>query len=201
MSARHIPSPIQNLGFWGFSGLIIARKISVIGWTSIRDYLINIVAIAIRSGILEMSELSVFERTAQITHEWVNDIAKELSCDDKHKAFQGLRATLHVLRDRLTMGEAANLGAQLPILLAGFYYEGWKPEQTPVKTRSKEAFLAALRDHLARYSNHHFDADVEQLARAAFRVMALRIPAGEMQDVVGILSTEIKELFPEAVQA
>jgi uncharacterized protein YkwD len=31
--------------------------------------------------------------------------------------------------------------------------------------------------------------------------MSDRIPAGEMQDVTGILHTDIKELFPEAVQA
>jgi uncharacterized protein (DUF2267 family) len=59
-----------------------------------------------------MNKLSVFDRTAQLTHEWVNEVAEELNLDDKHKAFQGLRATLHVLRDRLTIGEAANLGAE-----------------------------------------------------------------------------------------
>lgn len=148
-----------------------------------------------------MSDLTVFDKTTQLTHEWVNDLAKELEVDDKHKVFQGLRATLHVLRDRLTMGEAANLGAQLPILLAGFYYEGWKPERTPLKTRSKQEFLDALQVHLHQYSQKSDSGfDPQQLAQAVFRVLTDRLPAGEMEDVTGILSAEIKELFPEAVQ-
>lgn len=148
-----------------------------------------------------MSELNVFDRTMQLTHEWVNDVAKELNLDDKHKAFQGLRATLHTLRDRLTVGEAANLGAELPILLSGFYYEGWKPERTPVKTRSRQEFLEVLQNHLHQYfQKGDLEFEPEQLARAVFRVLTKRVPAGEMQDVVGILSAEIKELFPKTVQ-
>lgn len=149
-----------------------------------------------------MAALSVFDKTVNLTHEWVNEVAKELGLDDKHQVFQGLRATLHVLRDRLTLGEAANLGAELPILLAGFYYEGWKPEQTPIKTRSKQEFLGALEEHLHLYFQQgNFDFEVEALARSVFHVLSARVPAGEVEDVTNNLSAEIKELFPEAVRA
>lgn len=147
-----------------------------------------------------MSGLEVFDKTVQSSQEWVNQTAKELGLDNKHRAFQGLRATLQVLRDRLTIGEAANLGAELPTLLTGFYYEGWKPEQTPIKTRSKAEFLQALQARLENYGLKEVDLDADQLAQAVFRVMVNRIPAGEMEDVVGILSAEIKELFPEMVR-
>lgn len=148
-----------------------------------------------------MASFEVFEKTLQLTQLWVNDVAKELDIDDKHHAFIGLRATLHVLRNRLTIGEAAHLGAELPILLAGFYYEGWKPEINPTRLRTKQEFLEALHNHLHDFfpkGNSSFDT--EQLARAVFRVMTNRIPAGEMEDVIGILSAELKELFPETVQ-
>ena len=149
-----------------------------------------------------MTELSVFNKTTDLTHQWVNEVAKELGLDDKHKAFQGLRATLQVLRDRLTIGEAANLGSQLPILLAGFYYEGWKPEQTPSPARSKRDFLNLLQAHLQHYFPQTGpDFESEQLAKAVFRVLTNRIPAGEVEEVAGILSAEVKELFPEAVRA
>ena len=42
-----------------------------------------------------------------------------------HKAYLALRTVLHALRDRLTLEEAVQLGAQLPMLVRGFYYEGW----------------------------------------------------------------------------
>lgn len=152
-----------------------------------------------------MMGLDVFDKTTQQTQLWVAEVANELDWDDRHKTFQGLRATLHVLRDRLTLGEAAHLGSQLPILLAGFYCEGWKPEQTPTKQRTKEAFLESLKTHL-----HHsfqtqqtaeFDGNVERIARAVFKVIANRVPQGEVEDVTGILPAELKELFPEAVRA
>lgn len=149
-----------------------------------------------------MAGLEVFDRTTQQTQIWVNDVAKELGWDDKHRTFQGLRATLQTLRDRLTIGEAANLGAQLPILLSGFYYEGWKPERTPSKSRSKEAFLDELRSHARNYlRKDDTDIDYEQLAQAVFHVIAMRISQGEVEDITGILPLELRELWPEEVRA
>lgn len=146
--------------------------------------------------------LEAFDKTTQQTHIWINDVAKELGWDDKHKTFIGLRVTLQALRDRLTLGEAANLGAQLPILLAGFYYEGWKPESTPHKSRSKEEFLNELRSRLHNYlRNDDTDIDVERLVRAVFYVISTKIATGEVKDVTSILPSELKKLWPEAVRA
>lgn len=150
---------------------------------------------------MSMTGIEAFDKTINQTHLWINDVAKELNLDDKHKAFMGLRTTLHVLRDRLTIGEAANLGAQLPILLAGFYYEGWKPERNPSKSRSQEAFLNELRDHMSHYRNNDPDIDVEQLVRAVFKTIAKRVSTGEVEDVTSILSSELKQLWPEEVRA
>ena len=148
-----------------------------------------------------MAELDTIEKTVQLTHMWVNDVARELNTDNKRKAFQGLRAMLHVLRDRIPLGEAANLGAQLPILLAGFYYEGWKPESTPNKSRTKTAFLEEIQHHLHHYALDDGSLDPEQLARAVFKVLSARITAGEVKDVRGILPDDVKELWTEPVQA
>lgn len=148
-----------------------------------------------------MPELDMIEKTVQLTHLWVNDVARELNTDNKRRAFQGLRAMLHVLRDRIPLGEAANLGSQLPLLLAGFYYEGWKPESTPTKSRTKAAFIAELQHHLHNYALDDGSLDPEQLARGVFKVISARIAAGEVEDVRGILPDEVKELWVEPVQA
>ena len=61
----------------------------------------------------------VFGTTLEKTNRWVNEISDLLHWDDHHKAYHGLRAVLHVLRDRLPVPEAAHLGAQLPMLVRG----------------------------------------------------------------------------------
>ncbi|WP_088890081.1 DUF2267 domain-containing protein [Leptolyngbya ohadii] len=151
---------------------------------------------------MAMHGLGVFDKTVQTTEQWVSEVAKELNLEDKHRAFQGLRATLHAVRNRMPMGEAAHLGAELPTLLAGFYYEGWKPESTPTKERTQAAFLETVQSHVHQYiRDENPGFEIEQLARAVFRVMSDRIPAGEMQDITHMLPAELKELFPEAVRA
>lgn len=142
--------------------------------------------------------LSVFDQTLQKSNVWINDLAQELGWDDKHQTFQGLRIVLHVLRDRLTVEEASQLGAQLPVLLAGFYYEDWKPGNKPTKERSKEEFLAPIRDY---YQGINPDIDVERLTQAVFKLLADKVTRGEIRDVVSILPPELKALWPEAVAA
>src|SRR6266851_4782007 len=67
--------------------------------------------------------LEVFDTTVQKTNIWLKDIMQALGWEDRHKAYVALRITLHALRDRLTPEEASQLGAQLPMLIRGLYYE------------------------------------------------------------------------------
>ena len=64
----------------------------------------------------------------------------ELDWENEHKAYLALRTVLHTLRDRLSVEEAVQLGAQLPMLIRGFYYEGWTLKQKPTKERHKTEF-------------------------------------------------------------
>ena len=88
--------------------------------------------------------LDVFDRTLHKTNLWLNDVMQELGADNRHQAYRALRATLHALRDRLTIDEVADLGAQLPMLIRGFYYVGWDPSGKPLRERHREQFLARI---------------------------------------------------------
>jgi uncharacterized protein (DUF2267 family) len=134
-----------------------------------------------------------FESTYQTTNAWLKGLVEELGWQDRHRAYRALRAVLHALRDRLTVEETADLGAQLPMLIRGLYYEGWTPSGKPVKERKKEDFLAhieaAFRDEPA--------ISPEAVARAVFKVLQRHVSAGEIGDVEQILPAQIRALWPE----
>ncbi|HWP47581.1 MAG TPA: DUF2267 domain-containing protein [Candidatus Limnocylindrales bacterium] len=136
--------------------------------------------------------LEAFDTTVQKTHTWLMDIMKELRWEDQHKAYLALRATLHTLRDRLTVEEAVQLGAQLPMLIRGFYYEGWNLKGKPFKDQHKEEFL----DHIHEYFKHDPNVNPEQIARAVFKVLTKRISEGELKDIQSLLPKELCALWP-----
>jgi uncharacterized protein (DUF2267 family) len=48
--------------------------------------------------------LSAFDSTVQTTHVWLNELLGLLRWQDPHRAYLALRAVLHALRDRLSVG-------------------------------------------------------------------------------------------------
>src|SRR5882762_10797233 len=143
---------------------------------------------------MSMTGLSVFDTTLQKTNQWLNDLMQLLDWGDKNKSYLALRVTLHALRDRLTIEEIAQLAAQLPMLIRGFYYEGWDPTGKPVKERHRDEFLARIQRELAGY-----EIDSEQVARAVFLVVSNRISEGEIEDVEHVLPREVRDLWPSTV--
>ena len=71
--------------------------------------------------------LDTFDKTVQESNLWLKDVMKRLDTRDRHHAYSTLRAVLHALRDRIGPESAAHLGAQLPMLLCGLFYEGLGP--------------------------------------------------------------------------
>ncbi|HEX9870658.1 MAG TPA: DUF2267 domain-containing protein [Candidatus Tectomicrobia bacterium] len=107
------------------------------------------------------------------------------------KASSALKATLHALRDRLMVDEVAHLGAQLPLLIRGMYYEGWNPAGKPVKERRKAAFLTEV-----QASFRAGKLDTEPIVRGVFTVLAKHVTAGEIAAVTQMLAPELLDLWP-----
>ena len=137
------------------------------------------------------SGLSSFDRTVQKTNAWIKDVMRTLGWEDREKAYKALKATLHALRDRLTIEETAELAAQFPMLMRGFYYEDWDPTGKPLRERHKEQFLARIEREMTGK-----DAiDPEEVARGVFSVLKKHISEGEIQDVQHLLPANIRELW------
>jgi uncharacterized protein (DUF2267 family) len=139
---------------------------------------------------MSQTGLPAFDSTLQATNLWLHDLMERLTWRDRQQALRALRAVLHALRDRLPVEQVAALGAQLPMLVRGFYYEGWHPHGKPLKDRKKEEFLA----HVAAAYALGPDADPEKITRAVFAVLAKHVSAGEIETVKQLLPADIRSL-------
>lgn len=138
--------------------------------------------------------LEVFDATLQATHLWLNDVASELGWKgERHRSYHALRAVLHALRDRLPVGNVAHLAAQLPMLIRGFYYEGWRPSESPNSEHTADEFLT----HVTEAFLFDVNAHSMEIAQAVFRVMARHISNGEIDKIKRVLPAGIRQLWPE----
>ncbi len=141
---------------------------------------------------MSLTGLSQFDTTVHATNIWLKELTGRLGWEDRHRAYQALRAVLHALRDHLTVDEVATLGAQLPLLIRGIYYEGWHPADKPLRERKKEQFLA----HVASAFPANLGIDAEEVARAALEVLAAHVTGGEVRGIQHVLPAEIRTLLP-----
>ncbi|MGO9847315.1 MAG: DUF2267 domain-containing protein [Methylocella sp.] len=141
--------------------------------------------------------LESIEHTVQLTHAWINDLDTRLGWDNKHRSYRLLRTVLQALRDWLSVNEAVGLGAQLPALLRGVYYEHWRPVTTPVKQRSKADFVGRVADAFENDPILFPSAAVT----AVFELLSEKVAAGEIEDVRHELPADIRALWPLPSQA
>ena len=135
--------------------------------------------------------LPVFDTTVQETNLWLKAIMESLHTDDRHLAYLALRSTLHALRDRLGPESAVHLAAQLPMLVRGLYYEGWRLAASQSKERTRADFLEHVRSELPRGSA----IDPNVAVRAVFAVMWEKLDLGEVGKVIDRLPPELKEFW------
>jgi uncharacterized protein (DUF2267 family) len=132
-----------------------------------------------------------FDRVNQQAILWVKDMMRALKTDDADKGLHALRAGLHALRDRLTVEDAAQLSAQLPLLVRGIFFENWVPAGKPLRIRHREQFLALVRE---KYAPRH-DLGPDEIVVALFRVLMRHVSGGEVTDIMLTLPEEIVDLL------
>jgi len=137
--------------------------------------------------------LPVFDRTLQTTHIWLDQITDRIG-HDRQASWKVLSVVLHKLRDLLRVEDAAHLGAQLPLLIRGVYYDQYKPAIQPSRCRTREEFVGEVEDWLAdaRPSN------AENAIAAVFDVLSRNIDPGEIEKIKRLIPEPIRELWQEA---
>jgi uncharacterized protein (DUF2267 family) len=138
-----------------------------------------------------MKNLGVFEKTTQKTAHWIESVAHEMGSSDMERSYHVLRSVLHALRDRLPPDEAVHLGAQMPMLVRGFYYEGWHSADKPEPYRHKQEFL----EHIARDVPDLDPVQRERAASAVFAVLTKELAGAEAEQARHALPEEVRDLW------
>jgi uncharacterized protein (DUF2267 family) len=136
--------------------------------------------------------LDVFDKTLQTTHIWLDEIMAEIG-PDRQLAWHVLGTVLRTVRDRLPLGLMAHLGAQLPILVRGLYYDQWRGSDQPTKWRSRDEFLALISADLRNVR----PVNPTAAARAVFHVLNQCVERGQIAKVRDALPEEVRELWPQ----
>jgi len=134
-----------------------------------------------------LRSVDAIERSVHKTNEWLSDLAAELGIEDKEDAWRILKVYLQMLRDQLTIDEAAQLAAQLTLVLRGAFYEGFDPGRQD-KLRDRDEFLA-------RFAERAGVTYAARAVEAATSVVRRHITAGEMEDVLSQLPSELREVL------
>jgi uncharacterized protein (DUF2267 family) len=138
--------------------------------------------------------LEVLDKSLQTINIWLKEImAAEAVGPDRQVAWRVLGAVLHTLRDRLAVDQVAHLGAELPIVVRGLYYDQWHPAGKPGRERRAEDFVARVNAELRDIR----PIDVDEATREVFRVFNSHVSVGQVNKIRQSLPEDIRRLWPD----
>lgn len=136
--------------------------------------------------------LEVFDKTLDTTHIWLKEIMEDIG-PDRHVAWHVLSVVLQRIRDRLPLPLAAHLGAQLPLLIRGVYYDHFDPSALPGERMTREQFIE---DVGAGLSDGR-PVDPLMAVAAVFGVLSRHVSEGQIRKVCEALPRSIREMWQE----
>lgn len=134
--------------------------------------------------------LDVFDKTVQTTNIWLDEVMADVG-PDRQVAWHVLGAVLRALRDRIPADLAAHLGAQLPLLVRGSYYDGYRPSHEPSRIRDQDEFLGYVNERLSDTR----PVNVRDAVSSVFGVLSAHLPRGQCEKVRDALPADIKALW------
>jgi len=138
------------------------------------------------------TQVTALDHSVQQTNIWLKTLGEELHSEDRHDAYRALRAVLHVLRDRLTAEQAVHLGAQLPTMVRGIYYEGWRLSANPDSERQPADFAALVAAELPPSMGR----DALRVTKAVFGPLAKELDRGETAKIIATMPAPLRSLWP-----
>ncbi len=137
--------------------------------------------------------LEVFDKTLQTTNIWLDEVMQAVGPDRK-VAWHVLGAVLRTLRDRLPSEVAAHLGAQLPLLVRGAYYDEFRPGHVAARLHTEDAFLAVVAEDFGGVR----PVNVRTATARVLAVLERHVAPGLADKVKAALPAHVRTLWPAA---
>jgi uncharacterized protein (DUF2267 family) len=112
---------------------------------------------------------------------------------DRHVAWHVLSVVLQRIRDRLPLPLAAHLGAQLPMLIRGVYYDQFDANALPGDRMTREQFIEDVADGLRDTR----PVDPLMAIGAVFGVLSRHVSEGQIRKVCDALPRSIRNMWQE----
>jgi uncharacterized protein (DUF2267 family)/predicted transcriptional regulator len=136
--------------------------------------------------------LETFDRSIHATNLWLKEISQEIGVE-RRPAWRVLGVVLRVLRDRLTVEDAAHLSAQLPLVVRGAFYEQYRPAVQPDNMRTRAEFVARVTQGLEGGGK---PVNTEKAITAVFSALQRHVAEAETVKVRHSLPEDIRTLWP-----
>lgn len=137
------------------------------------------------------SSIDIVNHNIKTINTWLKDISEELGGIGEEAAWGHLKAVLQTVRDRITVDEAADFAAQLPMIVRGLYFEGWRPAETPHKWRDRQEYLDAFTHKLENAGSG------EEILKAVLRVLDRHLDSNELIRVKEMHPKDVWDLWPQ----
>ncbi|MGS2617429.1 DUF2267 domain-containing protein [Micromonospora sp. LZ34] len=137
---------------------------------------------------------SAIDSSMEKTNLILKDIEKAYGWpkEQRNQSYCALRTVLHLLRDRMPVQESVEFAAQLPVVVRGIYFDGWKPMDVPVKL-NRDDFLLEVRQRF----QYDIEGGIENLVQVVLNSLRRHVTTqGQWDDVRDQMPKDMARMIP-----
>ncbi|MEU0150908.1 DUF2267 domain-containing protein [Micromonospora fulviviridis] len=137
--------------------------------------------------------ISAFESSLDKTNVMLKEIESAYGWpkEQRNQSYAAMRTVLHLLRDRMPVGQSVEFAQQLPVLLRGVYFDGWQPENVPIKL-NREDFLYEVRQGFP----YDVEGGTQRVVQVVLDTLRRHVTQGEWEDVKSAMPKDLGQMIP-----
>ncbi|MGB9937026.1 MAG: DUF2267 domain-containing protein [Methanobacterium sp.] len=133
------------------------------------------------------------DKSTQKTKEWLHEFEEEVGWEDDNTAYITFRSVIQTLRDRLPVEEAVDLADELPMVMKGMYYEGYRASGKPEKIKNREDFFKKVQE-----KSPNKEIMAQKATKAVFSFLEKKLGStGEINQVKGNLPKDLQQFWEQ----